>query len=199
MLIRHNFNFKLNPIIKLLIASDLIAQGSLGLLAPIFAIFIDKSITDTDPVIAAGMASAIYLFTRSAFQIPIARLLDSIKGERDDFSAMFWGMICSSLLPIAYLYIDSSLELYFIQFLLGLCVAFTYPSFMSIFTKHIDKGEEGTEWGIYYTFTDISTAATSAIGGVFAATYGFNLVIIVTVIFSVIGTLILWPIKNYLR
>jgi len=48
----------------------------------------------TPDVLLAGLASTVYLITKSIFQIPVARVIDKKKGERDDF----WFMIVGSLL-----------------------------------------------------------------------------------------------------
>jgi hypothetical protein len=50
-----------------------------------------------------------------------------------------------------YLIVDTPLELYFVQFLSGIFTALTFPTYMAIFTRHIDKEKEGTEWGVYFT------------------------------------------------
>ena len=70
---------------------------------------------------------------------------------------------------------------------------------MAIFTHHIDKKKEGTEWGIYFTLTDLVGATFSSIGGFVAASYGFPTLIIFVVIISVLGAVLLWPIRPYLH
>jgi len=70
---------------------------------------------------------------------------------------------------------------------------------MAIFTRHIDKEKEGTEWGIYFTLTDLTSAALAVIGGFVATTQGFPTLIILVVIMSLFGALILWPIKPYIK
>lgn len=144
--IKHYFLKDINPVIRLLIVSDTVLLGAAGLLGPIFALFIEEFIKGGNEAVA-GVAAGIYLFTRSVFQIPIAHLIDRIRGEKDDFWLMFIFTALSSLIPLFYLVIDTPFELYIVQFSLGLLTAFTFPTFMAIFTRHIDKEKEGTEWG----------------------------------------------------
>ncbi|OIO19644.1 MAG: hypothetical protein COY69_01360 [Candidatus Magasanikbacteria bacterium CG_4_10_14_0_8_um_filter_32_14] len=68
-----------NPVISFLIISDTIFTGAAGLLGPIFAFFIVDFIQGGS-VAVAGLAATIYLFTKSVFQIPIAYLIDRIRG-----------------------------------------------------------------------------------------------------------------------
>ena len=46
--------------------------------------------------------------------------------------------------------------------------------------------------------TDLGGAFTAFVGGVLAATIGFNQLIIISVVISVLGVLFLYPIRYYL-
>ncbi|MFH1326132.1 MAG: MFS transporter [Candidatus Falkowbacteria bacterium] len=196
--IKHYFLKDINAIIRLLIVSDTVLSGASGLLAPIFALFIEDFIIGGN-AITAGVAASIYLVTKSVFQIPIAAFIDRIRGEKDDFYLMFIFTIIIGLIPLLYLFINTPLQLYLVQFILGLFTSFTFPTYMAIFTRHVDKEKEGTEWGVYFTLTDLSGATLAAVGGYVAATAGFENLIIAVSIISVIGALLLWPIKPYLK
>lgn len=188
----------MNPIIRLLIISDLILFGAAGLLGPIFALFIEDFIIGGNAKVA-GIAAGIYLLSKSILQIPSAYILDKIRGEKDDFWMLFSFTLIASVIPIFYIFIETPLQLYITQFILGIFTAFTFPAFMAIFTRHIDKGKEGTEWGIYFTLTDVATAILSVVGGYIATIAGFPFLIIMVVCVSIAGSLILIPIRKYIR
>jgi MFS family permease len=187
-----------NPVIRFLIISDTVLVGAAGLLGPIFALFIEDFIRGGNAAVA-GIAASIYLFTKSVFQVPIAHFIDRVRGEKDDFWILFVFTILAALIPLFYLIIDSPLELYAVQFVLGAFTAFTFPTYMAIFTRPIDKEKEGTEWGVYFTLTDLTSAALAAIGGYVATLQGFPTLIILVVIVSCLGSLLLLPIKPFLR
>jgi MFS family permease len=195
---RSYFLRDIKPVIRLLIISDIALVGSGGLLGPVFAIFIEDFIIG-GTVAVAGMAAGIFLFTKSLLQIPIAHFIDRVRGEKDDFWLLFTFSLLMALMPILYLYISTPLQLYAVQFVYGLVTAFTFPSFMSIFTHHIDTGKEGTEWGVYFTLTDLTSALLAALGGYIAATHGFTTLISIVVILSLLGALLLYPIRPYLK
>ena len=195
--LKNYFLNDINPVIRFLILSDTILVGSAGLLGPIFALFITDFIQGGNEEVA-GIAAGIYLFSRSILQIPIAHLMDRIKGERDDFWFLVIFSALFSLVPLLYLVIDTPTELYIVQFILGFFTAFTYPAYMAIFTRHIDKNKEGTEWGVYFTLTDVTSAMLAVVGGYLAATAGFPILIITVVVLSVLGALLLVPIKPYI-
>lgn len=188
----------INPVIRLLIISDTVIIGAAGLLGPIFALFIEDFIKGGNPAVA-GLAAGVYLFTKSVFQVPIAHFIDKIRGEKDDFWLMFIFTILISFIPLLYLVINTPLQLYLIQFVLGFFSAFTFPTFMAIFTRHIDKEKEGTAWGVYFTLTGLTSAAFAAIGGYIATTQGFPVLIVAVVVVSLIGSMLLWPIKPYIK
>ena len=194
----HYFLKDINPVIRLLIISDTVFTGAAGLLGPIFALFIEDFIQGGNAAVA-GLAVGIYLFTKSVLQIPIAHFIDIIRGEKDDFWLMFIFTILIAFIPLLYLFINTPLQLYIVQFVLGFFTAFTFPTYMAIFTRHIDKEKEGTEWGLYFTLTDLTSAALAAVGGYIATTQGFPVLIVAVVVVSFIGAMLLWPIKPYIK
>lgn len=184
--------------IKFLILSDVVFVSAKGLLGPVFALFVEGYIVGANAAVV-GIAATVYLLSKSLLQIPFARLMDKIKGERDDFLIMFIGTLFSAVVPLAYLFIHTPFQLYFVEFLLGIGAAMAFPSFMAIFTRHIGKDREGVEWGIYFTLADLGSALAAAVGGILAVTIGFSVLIIGLTIVGIVGALLLIPIRRHLR
>lgn len=196
--LKHYFLQDINPVVRFLIMSDTVIIGAAGLLGPIFALFIEDYIVDGNAAVA-GLAAGIYLFTKSICQIPIAHLIDSIKGEDDDFWIMFVCSLIIAVMPLLYLVIHEAWQLYLVQFAIGIFTAATFPTYMALFTRHVDKSKEGTEWGVYFTLTDLTNAGFAALGGYLATVYGFQVLIVAVVVLSIFGTLFLWPVKPYIQ
>jgi len=194
---RDVFLMGINPVVRFLIISDVLIVGATGMLAPLFALFIEDYIVGSNALVVS-VAMGVYLLSRSLLQIPVATLIDKIKGEKDDFALMFIFSVLMALIPLLYLIIKTPAQLYIVQALLGIFTAITYPSYMAIFTRHVDKHKEGTEWGIYYTMTDLGTAALAVIGGYVADSFGFPQLIILVSAISLIGAIALAPIRFYL-
>lgn len=188
----------MNPIVRSLVISDIMWRGSVGFIGPIFALFIAGFI-DGGTAEVVGVATSIYLFTKSIFQIPFSSIIDRIHGEYVDFWFLIVGAVVSTFLPLTYLVIHTPLQLYFVQFLFGVAAAASFPPFMALFTKHLDKHKEGSEWGIYYTLTDLCAAAAAVIGGTMAVTFGFRTLIVVVVLVGILSCLFLLPIRLYIR
>lgn len=188
----------INPVIKFLTISDIFVISGFGLVAPIFAIFITEQIA-YGTVEVAGIAMAVYLFTKSLGQIPAATIIDRIKGEIDDFWTLFIGTIIFSLIPLCYIFIETAWQLYMIQAIYGLATAVTLPSWYALFTRHIDKKHEGIEWGIYQTLVDLGSAAAASIGGFVANRFGFTQLFIMVSFISFSGGLFLLFIKDFVN
>ena len=196
--VRYYFLKEINPIIRFLIISDILIVGAAGMLSPIFAIFVEDFIKGGNTEVV-GTAIAIYLITKSIFQIPIAAVIDKIRGYKYDFYFIISFSILLSLVPLLYLLTKEPWHLYLVQFLLGLFSAMVFPSFMAIFTRHIDKTKEGMEWGIYFTLTDLTSAALAAVGGYVAFSIGFPYLIVSLAVISTLGSLLLLLAKPYIK
>ena len=187
-----------NPVIRWLIVSDIVLFGSAGILAPIFAVFVTDYVPGGN-IQAAGVAVAIYLLTKSFAQIPISAVMDTVKGEKDDYKFLIIGSFGLAIVPLLYIFVTNINQLFFVQFLNGLVAAAALPSYMAIFTRHVEKNKESLAWGVYFTFYDLSTAAAGAIGGTLAYHIGFKWVFVLVSALSIIGSMILILIKKYMR
>ena len=195
---RNFFSFKVSPVIRVLTISDIFILSGFGLIGPIFSIFLDDKIEGGNLKVV-GIASMIYLLTKSLSQLPVAQIIDRLKGENDDFWLMVFGSIVTSLVPLLYIVARLPIHIYIIQFIYGLSQALTFPSWMAIFTRHIDSDKEGIEWGAYFTLTDLFGAGAAAIGGVIAYHLGFTPLFIGVSVMSFFGSGWLLMIKKEMK
>lgn len=195
---RDSLPFKNNPIIRTLTISDVFILSGLGLINPIFAVFVTNHIQGGNLAVV-GIATTIYFLTKSIGQLPASHLIDRIKGEQDDFWALVGGATINCLVPLLYLVVRTPEQIYLIQFLHGLGQAFAFPAWLAIFTRHVDHTRAGSGWGFYYTLTDLSVAATAAIGGFVAYRFGFTPLFLGVFALSVIGSAWLLAIRRDLN
>ncbi len=189
--IRH---YNVNIIIKILILSDFIIWSANQLLAPIFAIFVIDKISGSIEVV--GIASAIYLISKSIFEIPVGTYIDKAKNEKYDLYTALIGTILVAVVYFMYMYITSVWHIYVLQALMGLGAALSFPGWYSIFTKHIDKGKEAYEWSLYDVLLGIGMAATAALGGFIAERFGFQVLFALIGSFTLLGALLLLMIRK---
>jgi hypothetical protein len=185
----------INKVIRTLIISDFLLQAGWGLIGPIFAVFITKSV-EGGSLATVGFAAGTFWFTKSIVQLFIGHFLDIKKGEEDDFKFLVGGLFVSNLVPLGYFFSSNILHIIFLEFIRGLAMAAVVPSWAAIFTRHIDKGWEAFSWSIQSTSLGFAVAGAASLGGILATILGFKIVFILVSFFGIISTLVLLRIKK---
>lgn len=188
-------NYQVNFVIKILILSDFLIWSSYQFVAAFFAIFVTDKIPGGN-IEAVGIAVAIYMLTKSIFEVPVGMYIDRTKSERDDLMSAITGTILTAVAYFSYTVIDSVAELYFLQALQGLGAAIAFPGWYSIFTRHVDKGKEAFEWSLYDVLLGLGMAAAAAAGGFIAEEFGFNILFFLVGILTLAGAFLLFTIKK---
>src|SRR3972149_8956769 len=107
-------NLPVNRLITFLTLSDFFVISGWGLINPIFAVYVTGQIKGAG-LAEVGLASTIYLLLKSGLQVPLANIIDKIRGEKDDFLAMIIGSLLMSLTPLSYLFIRTVPQLFLAQ------------------------------------------------------------------------------------
>lgn len=189
---------KSNKIVKYLILSDLAFWTGWGLLTPVFAIFIVGKIQGGS-TLTVGISSAIYWITKSVLMIPIGMLLDSRPTEKDDYLALVCGILVASLVPFGYIFAKFPWHIYLLQGSYGAAMAFVFPGWLAIFSRHIDKGRESTQWCFESTAVGIGMGAAGVLGGWAVSRFGFDPVFIVVGILGLLGALLLLGLRKEIK
>lgn len=176
----------MSPIIKILILVDFFVFFGLGLVSPVFAIFIKEDLTGGS-VFAVGIATTVYLLVKAIVQIPIARFTDRERGNVREFWTLIVGQFIIACVPFLYFAMQDVLQLYAIQALYGLGAALAFPGFMAIFTKFGDHQKAGFFWSLHSTVVLLAMAAAAAIGGFVGEIYGFHALLLGVGILTFLG------------
>jgi len=185
----------INKVIKILILSDLILLFAWGLISPILAIFITQQIEGGD-VRLAGMAVGVYWLVKSLLQIPIGRYLDNVKGEKDDFYFMIFGIFLSSLVPLGYVFAALPWHIYLLQIVNAIGMAMNIPAWGGIFVRHVDKGKEALSWSLESSAVGIGAGIAGILGGTIAKFFGFVPLFVSVFILGMISVLLLFLISK---
>ncbi|HOK35414.1 MAG TPA: MFS transporter [Candidatus Pacearchaeota archaeon] len=193
-----NNNSKFNKIIKYLVLSDLIFWSGWGLVNPIFAIFITDNIEGGNALVV-GIASGVYWLLKSILMIPIGTFLDNRPGEKDDYWVLVSGFFIAALVPFGFIFAKLPWHIYLLQAIQAVGMAASLSAWSAIFTRHIDKGKEATEWSLDATAVGLGTGISGTIGGWAVTKFGFNPVFIAVGILGIIGTLLLLSLRRHMR
>lgn len=187
-----------NKVIKVLITSDFFMLSAAGIVSPIFAIFITENVQGGN-IALVGYVSTVYLLVKAFFQLIFGRWIDKKESEKYDFALLIVGSIITSLVPLGYIFSKLPWHIYVIEALNGLGFAMTLPSWYAIFTRHIDRGQEGFQWSLETMLVALGGAIAASAGGYLAEHYGFKLIFILMSVLSMIGSLFLILIYNELK
>ena len=188
---------KISTILLIMTWVDVLILSAFGLLSPIFAIFVTGQIQGGTATVV-GFATAAYLISRSLVQLPVGRFIDKRSGEKDDYIVLLLGYAILTLVPFLYLIARTPAHIYILQAMLGAADALAIPSYLAIFSRHLDHNHEGTEWSFRSVFTSIAAAVAGAAGGVIADSLGFRALFIIAGCLSLLSTISIFFIKPFI-
>jgi len=188
-----------NRVMRAYIYWDLVINSAWGLLGPVFAIFILQRFAAGDTAKGAeiaGFAVFFYWLIKSILQIPIGNYLDKNHGEIDDFWFYVIGTIITGIVPFGFLFAYLPWHLYTLQVLHAIGMSMVVPSSYAIFIRHTDKNREAYESSLDSTLMGVGAGVAGAIGGIIAGYISFNLIFILTGIFTLISVFFLFQVRK---
>lgn len=188
---------KINRVIRTLVTSDFLLISGFAVFGPVFAVFITQKI-EGGTLAIIGFTAAIFQICKSLLQIPIANYLDKNHGEKDDFYSLVIGSFLISLVPFLYIFASKPIHLYIVNAIYGVGAAFAIPPWNAIFTRHIDKMQENTDWAVESVSIGVGAASAAALGGIIAEKFGFQVVFLIAGIIAIIGAITLTRIYSSL-
>ena len=165
-------DFHMNAVVKAFIISEIFLWSSWNAITPIFAIFAANKIPGGNTEIAASSFSA-YLIVRVIFELISGKYL-SRSTEARKFTISIFGIILISLGYLGFAITNTVTSLFFFYGLIGMGLGIASPAKNSLFSMHLDKNKEVTEWSIYDGFVFMGMAMSATIGGFVANRYGFD-------------------------
>lgn len=187
-------HFQINPFVKAYIISELFLWSAWSFVAPIFAIFVVNEITQAT-IETAALAYSIYLISRVFFELISGKYLYKTSDRRKLLITIV-GIFCLSIGYIGFSFSKTIIWLFSSYFILGIGLGIASPAKNAIFSMHLDKNKESTEWGLADASAFICMALATALGGFFVHQFGFRQLFILA---SIINLLSITPYVLQLR
>lgn len=156
--------FKLNRVIWLLTASDILSWGLFASITSLVGIYISKKL-GYDAVEAVGIGVSISFLARGVAQIPIGLITDEIKKDHDDISLLVCGNLLMGFPFLFYSLIQSQFIFFVFQALFGFGAALNLVTWRKLFAKNLDINKEGFTYAVYDTLMSIAIATFSFLVG----------------------------------
>lgn len=178
----------MNRTMKLLMLSDIFVLTGFGLIQPILALYINDGGVTGGSMLTAGLASALFLFTKSLVQVPFGKYIDRRSGKT---RWLILGTLLMASVPVIYVTAHSIYQVYLAEMIYGLGSGLAYPTWLGLWSANLDKGRESFQWSVYSTSTGLGTAATGAAGAAVASLVGFSATFFLAGVLCLMGCLAL--------
>jgi len=182
----------MNRTIKLLMLSDIFLITGFGLIDPILAIFLKENLIG-GTIFAAGIASTLFLITKSVVQLPFSRYVDR---HDDKIKWLIVGTLFISCVPFIYILSDHIYYIYAAEIVRGIGSGLAFPTWLGLWSTNLDKRKESFEWSLYSTLVSAGTAVTAVIGSLIAEYFGFTVTFILVGTLSLTGCVILLNLQH---
>ena len=94
-------------------------------------------------MLSAGLASALFLFTKSMVQLPFGHYVDK-HSSKTKWSIL--GTLLMAGVPLIYITANSIYQIYLAEIIYGLGSGLAYPTWLGLWSANLDKGRESFQW-----------------------------------------------------
>ena len=159
---------KINKIVIYLTMSDVFSWGTYTVINAFTGLYLSQKL-DENAIQFVAIGTSIYFFTRAIFQIPIGKLTDKLKGDKDEILLLVLGLLLMGTPFLFYSQISAPIHYFVLQSVFGLGTALNITTWRKLFTLNIDEGREGTQYAVYETIMSALTGVLGIIGGTIAS------------------------------
>ncbi len=154
--------------LKVLLAADFFIILAMGMIAPIYAIFVENIGGD---ILDAGGTWAIFALTSGILLYIIGKWQDKKKHYA---KMLFIGYSLRALGFLGYMFVQNTYHLFAVQIILGISLAIAAPAFDALYSTYLQKGKYAGEWGTWEAMNMIVTAIAALMGAAIAKYIGFR-------------------------
>ncbi|HEV7453768.1 MAG TPA: MFS transporter [Candidatus Saccharimonadales bacterium] len=162
-----------NPALRVLLISDALVLISVAMITPIYAVFVARVGGD---ILDAGLTAAGLAFG-SAFAALIAGKYADRLREKKSLLVLSHAVVGLSFL--LFITVHSVWYLAAIQVVIGLVRAFADPAFDALYSSHLDKHQEASEWGTWEAMAYSAGGVGAILGGVIVHYGSFSALFVV--------------------
>ena len=178
--------FRSNFILRILLISINLTRLAAGMLAPIYAIFVEE-IGGT--VIDAGMTMAVFAIAASITSMITGYYADHMKKR---VNLVIVGYAITAVVFFLLPWVTSIGFLLIFQVILGMAEAMYWPAFDSLYTQYLDKKHESLEWSQFESSNYLTIAVGAYLGSYIVQLHGFPTLFFTMAGLTALSTIILY-------
>jgi MFS family permease len=168
---------------KILLTASLLANFADNLIGPFYAVFVERI---GGSILDIGFTVTVFGICTGILMIIIGKLSDKLNKEL----ITVFGYGFYALGSLLYLFISSPLQLFGLQIVFALGTACLAAPLTALFARYIQKGKEGTQWGLEGGSAYIAVGIASFIGTLIISQFGFKSLFIIMFVIQILATLI---------
>ena len=154
---------------SLLLGNSLILI-SLGMLVPVYALFVQKV---GGNALSAGFTAGALAFASAFSALVAGKFIDRFKPQNTKYFLVF-GWMFIGFSALLYLGVKNITALFAVQIFAGFVKTISAPAFDTLYARHLDKSSTGQEYGLWEASFFITAGVGSVLGGILVTLYGFN-------------------------
>src|SRR3989339_431232 len=159
--------------LKILIITNALVWIATFMLVPVYALFV-TSVGGT--ILDVSLVAAVFYLTAGLGSLVMGRVLTGIQDKK---KMLIIGYLIVALGYFFLMGVTSLFQIILIQILLGIGEAIYFPSFDTLFTKHLVSHHESEEWGVWESTRYLTMFAGSFLGGAIAFWAGFPVLFLI--------------------
>ena len=167
--------------LKLFLWMETFFISAFGMLGPIYAIFVQKIGGD---ILAAGTSWAIFMIVSGVGIYLMGKYHDRVQKDKL-FIILGYSLVSAGYL--GYCFVSNVMELFALQFLLGLGTVTLVPATYSFYTKYLEKGKFASQWAAWDSLYKGLQGVMALVGAFLAKIYGFRVLFLTMFLLSLIG------------
>jgi DHA1 family multidrug resistance protein-like MFS transporter len=172
-----------NPALLALLLSNGLVLISLGMLVPIYALFVRQV---GGNALSAGLTAGALAFASGLSALLSGRLIDHFsQAQTRYFLVIGWALIGVSCL--LYLLVHNVTALFIVQIISGFLKTISAPAFDTIYARHLDRSSTGQEYGVWEASFFMTAGVGAVLGGTVVSLYGFSGVFITMAVLAFIA------------
>jgi len=172
--------------------SDIFLVTGFGLTNPILAIFIKDNIVG-GTIFMASLAATIFMLVKCSIQLPFSKYVDK---HDHKVNWLIVGTFLISITPFIYMFAENIKTVFFAQVIHGIGSGLVYPTWLGLWSTHLDKKHESFEWSLYSTLVTLGSAGAALIGGILSESIGFKYTFFFVFVLAMVGSFILFALQK---
>jgi MFS family permease len=182
---------------RILLVSSALWYFGEGMFGPLFAVFaqdIGGNILDVTS------AWAVFLVATGICTFFVGRIADHFQNRRGPEIMLVCGYALNAALTFAYIFVSTPTQLFWIQAGLGIAVALSVSTWLSLYSQSTAHGKSASAWSLESALQKFVDAGAIVIGGYIVTHYSFETLFLIMGCIQVVATLyqarILWAPRN---